>query len=206
MALTTYAGLKTALADWLERGDATAVIPDFIVLAEARMKRLLRTQDIIVRAFADVDEEFSDVPGDFIAPRSMRLSEGTRAVMQFLTPDQMLNVGQSLPSGPLQYYALIGNQFQYAPDPTNMDLQTVEHTYFAKFNSLSDTQTSNWILAKHPDVYLNGSLLEAGLYYRDNDLISSHEALFTAAIDEINRTARRDEMGPLTPSPSSFTV
>ena len=31
----TYAGLKASVADWLNRADLTAVVPDFITLAEA---------------------------------------------------------------------------------------------------------------------------------------------------------------------------
>ena len=35
MALTTFAGLKSSIADWLNRSDLTTQIPDFIALAEA---------------------------------------------------------------------------------------------------------------------------------------------------------------------------
>jgi len=35
MALTTYTELKASIADWLNRSDLTAAIPDFISLAEA---------------------------------------------------------------------------------------------------------------------------------------------------------------------------
>ena len=42
MAITTYAELKTAIANWLNREDLTSVIPDFISLAEADFNRKLR--------------------------------------------------------------------------------------------------------------------------------------------------------------------
>ncbi len=35
MAITTYTELQAAIASWLNRGDLTAQIPDFIALAEA---------------------------------------------------------------------------------------------------------------------------------------------------------------------------
>ena len=40
MTITTYATLKTAIADFLNRDDLTSVIPTFIALAEADMQRL----------------------------------------------------------------------------------------------------------------------------------------------------------------------
>ena len=39
MALGTFTELKDAIADWLDRSDLTARIPDFIALAEARINR-----------------------------------------------------------------------------------------------------------------------------------------------------------------------
>ena len=49
MAITTYAELKSAAANWLVRGDLTARIPEFISLAEARINRVVRAR----RAEAD---------------------------------------------------------------------------------------------------------------------------------------------------------
>ena len=42
MALTTYTELKTSIADWLNRTDLTAAIPDFITLAESKFRTELR--------------------------------------------------------------------------------------------------------------------------------------------------------------------
>ena len=39
MAITTYAELKTAVGDWLNRSDLDSVIPNFISLAEAQFNR-----------------------------------------------------------------------------------------------------------------------------------------------------------------------
>ena len=44
MAIGTYAELQTAVANWLDRGDLTDRIKEFISLAEARMNRVLRLQ------------------------------------------------------------------------------------------------------------------------------------------------------------------
>lgn len=45
MALDTYTGLKAAIASWLMRDDLTDAIPDFIMLAEARISRTLRVAE-----------------------------------------------------------------------------------------------------------------------------------------------------------------
>ena len=50
MALGTFTELKDAIADWLDRSDLTARIPDFIALAEARINRELRIRPMEVRS------------------------------------------------------------------------------------------------------------------------------------------------------------
>ena len=41
MAIGTFAELKTAIANWLDRDDLTARVPEFIALSEARINRAL---------------------------------------------------------------------------------------------------------------------------------------------------------------------
>ena len=47
MAFTTYTELKASVADYLARTDLTAQIPDFITLAEKRLKRDLRIRQML---------------------------------------------------------------------------------------------------------------------------------------------------------------
>ena len=42
MAINTYGTLQTAVANWLDRDDLSARIPEFISLAEAIFNRTLR--------------------------------------------------------------------------------------------------------------------------------------------------------------------
>jgi len=44
MAINTFATLKTAVANWLNRDDLTDRIPEFISLAESRLSRELETR------------------------------------------------------------------------------------------------------------------------------------------------------------------
>ena len=55
MSITTYAELKSAIANWLLRDDLTSVIPDFIALAEADMNRAIRHWRMEKRSTAEID-------------------------------------------------------------------------------------------------------------------------------------------------------
>jgi hypothetical protein len=62
----TYAGLQASVADWLNRADLTAVVPDFIAMAEAQISRRLLMDGpvrmMMGRSDATVTAEFTDVP------------------------------------------------------------------------------------------------------------------------------------------------
>lgn len=58
MDLSTFSGLKAAVADYLNRDDLTSVIPGFIALAEAKFNRKLRARQMIKRATATIDSQY----------------------------------------------------------------------------------------------------------------------------------------------------
>ncbi len=72
MALTTFAELKTSIADWLNRDDLTTVIPDFITLAEHQMEREVRHYKMIERSNANLDSRYSQVPSAGLRQSGLR--------------------------------------------------------------------------------------------------------------------------------------
>ena len=63
MAISTFAELKTAAANWLDRSDLTDRIPEFIALAEARFNRVLRIRDMeTVSTAIPLREEQGNIP------------------------------------------------------------------------------------------------------------------------------------------------
>ena len=75
MAFTTYTELKSTVADYLARTDLTTQIPDFITLAEVRLKRDLRIRQMLKVATATMTVSDSTValPSDFLAIREIHL-------------------------------------------------------------------------------------------------------------------------------------
>ncbi len=49
MAISTYAELQTATANWLDRTDLSSRIPEFIDLAEATFNRTIRNHRMITK-------------------------------------------------------------------------------------------------------------------------------------------------------------
>lgn len=170
MALANYSDLKSAAADWINRADLTAVIPTFITLAEAKFNRELRLRDMLVRAEATTSNEFVAVPADFLENYSLELNMaqiGPQASLAFIGPLEAKVLKANKIVGLVRYYTIIDGAFELLPAPTG-DTDVVL-TYYQKIPALSDTQTTNWLLTKSPDLYLYSTLLEAAPYLRDDD-------------------------------------
>lgn len=193
MAITTYAELKTAVADWLNRSDLTAVIPSFIALAESHFNQeeRLRNQKSIVRATATFNQEYEALPGDYL--EMLNLTNQTTVPfqkMQFLSLNQWDNFKRDFTTLQVpKYYTIVGNQLQLLPVP-GADI-TAEMVYYAKIPALSDTNTANWLLTNHPEVYLYGTLIQAAPYLKDDDRIATWNAMLEKTLDNIHQADDR---------------
>ena len=170
MALATFSDLKSAAADWINRADLTAVIPTFITLAEAKFNRELRLRDMLVRAQATTSNEFVAVPADFLENYSLELNMeniGPQPSLAFIGPLDAKILKANKEVGKVRYYTIIDGAFELLPAPGS-DTDVIL-TYYQKIPALSDSQTTNWLLTRSPDLYLYSTLLEAAPYLRDDD-------------------------------------
>jgi hypothetical protein len=185
MALSTYAELKTSIGDWLNRSDLTNAIPDFISLAEAQVERTLRTRQMIVRANASFDAQYGAVPADFLETKSLKLtSTNPQTPLEFLSIDALDNkASEYTGSGKPRFFGVVGGQFRLVPVPDAT--YTTELTYYAKLTKLSNSVTTNWLLASSPDIYLYGALLQAAPYLQDDARIQVWSSLYDRAMSEL---------------------
>jgi hypothetical protein len=185
MALTTYNELKSSVADWLNRTDLTAVVPDFISLAEAQIERTLRTRQMIVRATASIDSEYSAVPADFLETKSIKLNTNPVTPLQFESVDALDSMKGTmyLANGKPLYFGIVGGQIRVLPVPDST--YTAELTYYAKLSKLSSTNATNWLLTQAPDVYLYGALMQAAPYLKDDDRITIWATMYTRGLEEL---------------------
>ena len=185
MALTTYAELKTSIGDWLNRSDLTSVIPDFISLAEAQIERTLRARQMIVRANASFDAQYGAVPADFLETKSLKLtSTNPQTPLSFLSIDALdAEMTKYTGSGKPKFFGVVGGQLRIVPTPDAT--YTTELTYYAKLAKLSNNNTSNWLLASSPDIYLYGALLQAAPYLQDDARIQTWATLYERALNDL---------------------
>jgi len=195
MAFSTYSELKTSIANFLARDDLTSQIPDFIRLAEARMSRELDARSMEKRATATTvaGDSYISLPTDLREIRNVQLNTDPVKTLEYYTV-QMINTdyagqGQGKPKA----YSIVGTEILLKPTPDAA--YTLEIVYGENVQALSDEDTNNTILLRHPDAYLYGSLMNAYTYLMDETRASQYDALFTRIMDEIIRDTEKARYG-----------
>jgi len=192
MSFTSYSDLQTTIAGYLARSDLTTQIPDFIRLAETRLRRDLRIRQMLksVTTSTVAADSTVELPSDFLEVRDLVISGNPPQPLNYASPSAFSRNTRTWESGKPLDYTVLANDFQLAPVPDAV--YTVKMLYFAAPTFLSDSNTSNVFLANTPDVLLYGSLLEAEPYLMNDARINTWGTMFDRALASITRS---DEQG-----------
>lgn len=196
----TYQGLCDKIADTLNRQDLTAAIPDFTVLATARISRdmaRVRHPGAIVRAQAEVTDNYAILPTNYISIYQLA-DKDTQSSMVYLTTDQSITIqsqGWTPPDNDsvskATYYTIIGDTIRLYPAPTTAAPTELDLWFFGVLPGLSTTNTTNWVLTKYPDLYLYGSLLHTAPYLKNDERIALWDGLYGRILSDIEVEADR---------------
>ena len=193
MAISTFAELKTAAANWLDRSDLTDRIPEFIALAEARFNRILRIRDMetVSTAISTVGgtREYS-LPTGFVQMKEFHLSTEPITPLSYITPEMMSRMWAGSTTAKPQVFTIIADNVRLGPSPDAV--YTTSMLYYKTFTALSDSNTTSDMLTKNPDVYLYGTLLEAEPFIMNDERVALWATAFKQAIDDIQFQDNKD--------------
>ena len=193
MAISTFAELKTAAANWIDRSDLDLRIPEFIALAEARFNRNLRIRDMetvsTAISTASGTREY-DLPTGFVQMKEFHLSTDPITPLSYITPEMMSRLWAGSAKGKPQVFTIIADKVRLGPNPDAV--YTTSMLYYKTFTALSDSATTNDMLTNNPDVYLYGTLLEAEPFLMNDQRVSLWLAAFQKAVDDIQNQDNKD--------------
>jgi hypothetical protein len=190
MALNTFTALKASIADFLNRDDLTAVIPDFIALAEAQINRDIRHWKMEARSSGQQSsgDEYMQIPADWVETIRLHLTGTGTTVVNLVSRDSMADKrsAQEDTTGTPIMYTHADGQFQLYPTPsTDTDFELL---YFQKIPSLI-SNSDNWLLLEAPDVYLYGALLHSAPYLAEDQRVAVWAQMYSASIQRLNEVS-----------------
>ena len=201
MAITSYSTLKTAMATWIVRDDATdAQMSEFVSVFEARanVELPLRTAEVDTTLTGSTSSRQLTLPSDFLEPVALFLT--TYGTQQKLSPIISGNYELDTSNGPPSAWAINGSNIDL--DCPCDQAHTFTFRYRMKLLNLASTDP-NWLLTNHPNVYLWGSLVEFATWARDAEAISLYNGRYEDARDAVAwLTARSKATAPLRVDPA----
>lgn len=178
MALASYSDLQSTVSRFLKRNDLSDLIPDFIAMAETSLNRTLQT--------AQQRNSFSITPTSNI----VSLPTDCLKVIKVQWNKHPLDfIPESITAIDPTYqtecgYSIIGSKLFLQVGQLGSVLRV---EYFQEIESLSDLNTSNWLLEDAPDVMLYATLIQAAIYVRDDDRLTlwtqAYASVLQALID-----------------------
>lgn len=197
MALNNYSNLKAAIIEWSNRDDVSALIDDFILIAEQDMfahpqfPLQLRQMETRATASASTSSRFLELPDRFINMRRLKINAaGGDCDVTFMAPEQMPLSGTS---GQPRFFSVTSQlEFDRVPDSE----YTIEMQYFAHPLPLDSTNSTNDVLTNHPTIYLYGALMALSGWAGDFEKEASYKNKFDAAIRGANKEFKQGRYGP----------
>lgn len=181
-AFSDFIDLQTAVVEHVRNPSIADVFPRLVRLAEVTFNRRLRCREQITTATLTVTGGAAALPGDYAALLGVFDAAGVELIQQ---PVQALQEQQTR-----GYYGLSGSNVIAKND------EVLTLIYYAKVPTITDSLTdTNWLLQKHPGVYLYGVGLEAAKYLRDAETAQATMPFLDMEIDAANGQDAQERYG-----------
>jgi hypothetical protein len=191
--VTTYSGLVATLQKWLNRSDLGDVIPDFITLLEDRLNRILREPEMEDQVTISTDGEVIDLPTDFREVRNIYLDTDPRQALQAVSLNTLRTKYADQTTGKPEVYAIRGWTAVLGPAPD--DTYDLILDYYQDIPALNSSNETNWLITKHPSIYLYGALVMAEAYIWDDERIPMWKSAWDEALGELMGQGNRKRFG-----------
>ncbi len=191
MALTTYDDIQGAIRRYLwDREDMSGMIPDFIVMTEARLNSVLRVAAMEASSSITLTSGSGSLPSDYLAWRRVLTQDSPVRELRWVEPGWAEAQYYGRTSAELSdHFTIIGSTIKTYPiSATDLTL-----AYYQKIPALASNTTGNWVTSRDPRLYIYGALVEASPFLDDDERIMTWGALFKAAVEELkqsDKTAR----------------
>lgn len=193
MAITSYSELLTAVDNWTARGDLSSRTPEFIALFEAKVNRLLATRDMENKDAAySITGEYVAVPTGMSRIREFYLNTNPKQVLSVMAGD-VITATFGSGTGRPKYYEVVGNNLRFGPVPDGTYSATI--IYSKAISALTVSNTTNWLLTAHPDIYLYGCLGEAAVWLGNSEKGQIATALAAQCLQQLKDMDRESKWG-----------
>jgi hypothetical protein len=191
----TYDEIVTTSLAYADRTDTavTSRINLFMQMVESRINRLLVIEDMSIRYTFPAPNPTNGrytLPLDFSAIQDIAIvglvDTTDRQTLSLINPEQMNTAtsNTNIDSSLKHFYQILGSQLIIQP-PVVDGVSALEIVYYGNIVPLTSTVTTNWLSNNHPDLYINGILVEINAFVKDPDATALWDGRFKQVIGEL---------------------
>jgi hypothetical protein len=191
--------LVRAIRSWCNREDWTDVqVTEFIALAEARFNRVLRVPDMEEVATTTLTTGNNNLPLDLLAVKAVYVDN---YILPAMTVSALIATYGTVAGIPAAYCLLDSGPRKIRLGPQPASPTPVTLVYYKKIEAINENNADNWLLGKHPDLYLWGCLLAAEFFLANDERLPLLKAAYDEVLGELCTAGIRDQYGaaPLVP-------
>ena len=194
--IETYDDLKASVIGRISNEKVAGVVAECIQLAESRMRNDLLIRRMERSEHGTFDGAVIFLPDDCEQIQRLMYYIGDKEFsVPFADPKSVERLTGT--SGDPKAYTMKDQAIVLYPTPESAREYTLDYVPFIA--DLSDTNPSNWILDRAPDVYLWATCVEAANYLHDDMLEAKFNAKYTAARDALFSASERQRTPSNTP-------
>lgn len=167
------------------------------LITEARVRRFIAycEQDLnnnkhfrivdmqnVATSFITEDDPYITLPDLFLDMEYLRSNVNfDEPPLTYVAPRKLV---EDRPNAePLTEFTIIAGQIRVRPSPGMND--ELEMAYYSRIPPLSDANTSNWLLLKHPTIYLYGALKHTEAFLTNDARIPVWQGLYDSNVDDL---------------------
>lgn len=181
MSISTYNELLSAVANWTKRSDLSGRDAEFVAIGEARIGREVKARQMEARVSTTPNDQYEDLPSDYLSMRAVRIKGSTLGWLQYITPEVFFT---TFPSGNLEAsnkYTIFGDEIIFPKTPSG----DIELWYYKKLAALSSA--TNTLFTSNPDLYLYAAMAAAQPFLKNIPLMPVWEKLYEQVRDSVNK-------------------
>ena len=193
---TTYADLKTDIQTWMQNTgtDFTNQLDTFINNTEQRLLREIDPEAFVFNKFTNLTSgnRFLANPSDLLIIKNLLVENGDDRIFLEMKTDEFIYEywPDDSQTGVPKYFANYDDDSTLLAPTPNSNYR-VEMQYIGRIETLSATNTTNWLTENADDALLYGCLSEASIFTKNIEDYALYDKRYQEIVAGLNNQSRR---------------
>ena len=196
----TYAGLKIAVASFLDRTDSQVYVDDLIKIGEDRIYEEVLSPDMITACSAAISSGVLALPSNYIGIKQVSLVDTYEYPLESMSLDQLFTFyPQRSSDGRPEAYAVnvtSGGSYylEFGPYPSSNYVVKAK-VYARQTDSISTTVSGNTFFTRNQKLFLFAALAESGMRLGQDSRVPIWEKKYADARAAVLKAAEQKDFG-----------